>query len=34
MSELIRMFHPSFHVLDLDEAEQWFERVFGLAAPG
>ncbi len=30
MSELIRMFHPSFHVLDLDEAEQWFERVFGL----
>jgi catechol 2,3-dioxygenase-like lactoylglutathione lyase family enzyme len=23
------MYHPSHHVLDLDEAERWFERVFG-----
>ena len=30
MFEVIRVFHPSFHVLDLDDAEQWFQRVFGL----
>ena len=23
------MYHPSHHVLDLDEAESWFEQVFG-----
>jgi catechol 2,3-dioxygenase-like lactoylglutathione lyase family enzyme len=23
------MYHPSHHVFDLDEAERWFERVFG-----
>jgi catechol 2,3-dioxygenase-like lactoylglutathione lyase family enzyme len=30
--EVIRMFHPSFHILDLDEAERWYERVFGLSS--
>lgn len=24
-----RLYHPSHHVVDLDEAEAWFERVFG-----
>ena len=28
--EVVRMFHPSFHVLDLDDAERWYENVFGL----
>ena len=32
MFEVIRMFHPSFHVLDLDEAEGWYEKVFGLSS--
>jgi hypothetical protein len=32
MFEVIRMFHPSFHVLDLDDAERWFEAVFGLSS--
>ena len=30
--DVIRMFHPSFHVLDLDEAERWYEQVFGLSS--
>lgn len=24
-----RLYHPSHHVIDLREAEAWFERVFG-----
>src|SRR4029079_1633982 len=30
--EVIRLFHPSFHVLDLDDAERWYDRVFGLSS--
>jgi catechol 2,3-dioxygenase-like lactoylglutathione lyase family enzyme len=29
---LIYMFHPSVHVLDLAETEQWYERVFGASS--
>jgi catechol 2,3-dioxygenase-like lactoylglutathione lyase family enzyme len=31
---VVMMYHPSHHVLDLDGAERWFERVFGRPSTG